>query len=137
MRPDEMYTTTSPTTLSPKPPDTRVMPPKAQTPAPTHDQESVPPKTPGKSKPEQQNTPKSRKRGAPSETFNQPWTPDEQNHLERLLEEIPAGEKNRYARMSMCIGDLYICFCQMGENLERDGREKNASASCKSCSKIL
>ncbi|KIJ40405.1 hypothetical protein M422DRAFT_256637 [Sphaerobolus stellatus SS14] len=41
-----------------------------------------------------------RRRGAPSETFNLPWTPEEQNHLERLLEEIPAGEKNRWAKIS-------------------------------------
>jgi len=68
-----------------------------QTPAPTATQTQSTPVPPPTS-PVTATTPgggPKRRRGAPSETFKVPWTPEEQNHLEKLLEEIPAGEKNR------------------------------------------
>ncbi|KAF8516053.1 hypothetical protein JB92DRAFT_2716290, partial [Gautieria morchelliformis] len=41
-----------------------------------------------------------RRRNAPSETFNLPWSLSEQHLLEKLLAEIPAGEKQRWAKIS-------------------------------------
>lgn len=46
---------------------------------------------------ESRTTKRSRGSGKPKpETFNQAWSVSEQHLLERLLEEIPDGEKNRY-----------------------------------------
>ncbi|THH17982.1 hypothetical protein EW146_g2909 [Bondarzewia mesenterica] len=50
---------------------------------------------------ENHNTRKSRGTGKQkSETFKQAWSVSEQHLLERLLEEIPDGEKNRWAKIS-------------------------------------
>ncbi|KIY53847.1 hypothetical protein FISHEDRAFT_21464, partial [Fistulina hepatica ATCC 64428] len=35
-----------------------------------------------------------------SETFKQAWSMSEQHLLERLMEEIPDGERNRWAKIS-------------------------------------
>lgn len=43
---------------------------------------------------------KTRRRSVHSETFNKPWSPTEQRLLEKLLEEIPHGEKNRWSKIS-------------------------------------
>ena len=42
------------------------------------------------------NIKKSRVRCQQTETFNMPWSVEEQHLLERLLIEIPRGEKHRY-----------------------------------------
>ena len=55
---------------------------------------------PQPSKVKQQDTHKQRRRKAPSETFNLPWSHSEQHLLEKLLTEIPAGEKQRYVSAS-------------------------------------
>ncbi|PCH36858.1 hypothetical protein WOLCODRAFT_83217, partial [Wolfiporia cocos MD-104 SS10] len=39
-----------------------------------------------------------------SETYKQAWSVSEQHLLERLLEEIPDGEKNRWAKISKAMG---------------------------------
>jgi len=44
---------------------------------------------------------KSKQKGKPkSDTYKQAWSVSEQHLLERLLEEIPEGEKNRWAKIS-------------------------------------
>jgi hypothetical protein len=46
--------------------------------------------------------PSSRRKGdINSETFKQPWTMEEQHLLEKLLIEIPKGEKNRFVLLVM------------------------------------
>ncbi|KAI0767498.1 hypothetical protein C8Q74DRAFT_1280744 [Fomes fomentarius] len=44
--------------------------------------------------------PQDKKGKAKSETYKQAWSVSEQHLLERLLEEIPDGEKNRWAKIS-------------------------------------
>lgn len=51
---------------------------------------------------ESRTTKRPRGSGKPKpETFNQAWSVSEQHLLERLLEEIPDGEKNRYMTLSL------------------------------------
>lgn len=40
-----------------------------------------------------------------SETFKQAWSESEQNLLERLLEQYPEGEKNRWKKISLSMGN--------------------------------
>ncbi|KIP10794.1 hypothetical protein PHLGIDRAFT_100624 [Phlebiopsis gigantea 11061_1 CR5-6] len=48
--------------------------------------------------------PQLNKKGKPRpETFNQAWSVEEQHLLERLLEEIPDGEKNRWSKISQAM----------------------------------
>lgn len=56
---------------------------------------------PQPSKAKRQELHKQRRRDAPSETFNLPWSLSEQHLLEKLLSEIPAGEKQRYALLAV------------------------------------
>jgi len=44
-----------------------------------------------------------RSRGRKSDTFKMAWSVEEQRLLERLLEEIPDGEKNRWAKISQAM----------------------------------
>jgi len=44
-----------------------------------------------------------RHRGPKSDTFKMAWSVEEQRLLERLLEEIPDGEKNRWAKISQAM----------------------------------
>ncbi|KAF9644416.1 hypothetical protein BDM02DRAFT_3190620 [Thelephora ganbajun] len=44
-----------------------------------------------------------RSRGPKSDTFKMAWSVEEQRLLERLLEEIPDGEKNRWAKISQAM----------------------------------
>ncbi|GJJ14728.1 hypothetical protein Clacol_008995 [Clathrus columnatus] len=41
-----------------------------------------------------------RRRSVHSETYNKPWSSNEQRLLEKLLEDIPHGEKNRWSKIS-------------------------------------
>ncbi|KAI0708662.1 hypothetical protein C8Q76DRAFT_123582 [Earliella scabrosa] len=50
--------------------------------------------------PAQAEEPRDKKGKAKSETYKQAWSVSEQHLLERLLEEIPDGEKNRWAKIS-------------------------------------
>jgi hypothetical protein len=51
--------------------------------------------------------PKIDKKGKPKpETYKQAWSVEEQHLLERLLEEIPDGEKNRYVGIFHCPDNL-------------------------------
>ncbi|KAI0356971.1 hypothetical protein OH77DRAFT_1423237 [Trametes cingulata] len=50
--------------------------------------------------PEPAEPPRDKNGKAKSETYKQAWSVSEQHLLERLLEEIPEGEKNRWAKIS-------------------------------------
>ncbi|KAI9056429.1 hypothetical protein FKP32DRAFT_1615928 [Trametes sanguinea] len=50
--------------------------------------------------PEPSGPPRDRTGKAKSETYKQAWSDSEQHLLERLLEEIPEGEKNRWSKIS-------------------------------------
>jgi hypothetical protein len=73
-----------------------------------------------------------RSRGPKSNTFKMAWSVEEQRLLERLLEEIPDGEKNRlvpFASVHQCqfwIGNRL----KVGEDFASDEWTANASASC-------
>lgn len=52
------------------------------------------------------------KNGKPrNETYKQAWSVEEQHHLERLLQEIPDGEKNRWVFLSFHISQCLCCRC--------------------------
>ena len=52
--------------------------------------------------------PRDKKGKAKSETYKQAWSVSEQHLLERLLDEIPDGEKNRYAPFSALVSALWL-----------------------------
>jgi len=73
-----------------------------------------------------------RSRGPKSDTFKMAWSVEEQRLLERLLEEIPDGEKNRLASFA----SAFLCpfwivdFSKVGKDIASDERTANASTGC-------
>ncbi|KAF8574038.1 hypothetical protein K439DRAFT_880160 [Ramaria rubella] len=116
IRPDEIYAASPPVQPSPPSPSSSSPPnlpllrkatfgsdkPESAKRAPSEDSLSDETVTEGprRKKTKRQENSKQRKPNAPSETFNLPWSLSEQHLLEKLLEEIPAGEKQRWAKIS-------------------------------------
>ncbi|KAF8523741.1 hypothetical protein BU17DRAFT_85599 [Hysterangium stoloniferum] len=113
-RADQIYTPLSPAIPSPQPPLTPKLPSPESLPLPDPDvtmadelqseatspDSSVPGTVSRRPKQKAKDSVKSGRRALPSETFNVPWSIAEQHLLEKLLEEIPSGEKNRWAKIS-------------------------------------
>ena len=58
-----------------------------------------------------------RSRGPKSDTFKMAWSVEEQRLLERLLEEIPDGEKNRLAAFTkISVSVLNLAYSKVGED---------------------
>jgi len=73
-------------------------------PWPSSPSPKTPPKAKSAEKPVQTEPDKpKRSRGPKSDTFKMAWSVEEQRLLERLLEEIPDGEKNRWAKISQAM----------------------------------
>lgn len=71
-----------------------------------------------------------------SDTYKQAWSISEQHLLERLLEDIPDGERNRY--VSSCVVFYQLThILQVGQNLAGNGRAADSKTGCKSCTKIF
>ena len=73
-----------------------------------------------------------RSRGPKSDTFKMAWSVEEQRLLERLLEEIPDGEKNRLVPFaSVHLFPFWIGNrLKVGEDFASDEWTENPSASC-------
>ena len=72
-----------------------------------------------------------RSRGPKSDTFKMAWSVEEQRLLERLLEEIPDGEKNRlvpFTSIYLCTFWTWNCL-KVGEDIASDERTANAASS--------
>ena len=71
-----------------------------------------------------------RSRGPKSDTFNMAWSVEEQRLLERLLEEVPDGEKNRLVPFTpICVSILYLGCFKVGKDLASDERTANTTTS--------
>lgn len=79
-------------------------------------------------------------RGPKSDTFKMAWSVEEQRLLERLLEEIPDGEKNRCVpsipHISAFICGLGICL-KMGKDFASNARTANASTGREQSSEVF
>ena len=81
-------------------------------------------------------TPSSARLGKPkSETYKVAWSVSEQHLLERLLEEIPEGEKQRCAdKLSLLFINFFLViglltsFCQLAEDFQSYERSSNTQA---------
>jgi hypothetical protein len=75
-----------------------------------------------------------------SETYKQAWSVSEQHLLERLLAEIPDGEKNRYAT-SLCLRDelpLMDTTCKkMVQDIKGNGWSPHSTSGCHSRTKVF
>jgi hypothetical protein len=77
--------------------------------------------------------PATKKEKPKSETYKQAWSISKQHLLERLLTEIPDGEKNRYVtsfHFALCSIDAYIT--QTVKNIKGDGRSPHSMSGRKS-----
>jgi len=73
-----------------------------------------------------------RSRGPKSDTFKMAWSVEEQRLLERLLEEIPDGEKNRLVPFtSISVYSFSTADCpKVGKDFASDEWTANASTGC-------
>lgn len=72
-----------------------------------------------------------------SETYKQAWSVSEQHLLERLLEEIPDGEKNRCVGLLSCSQTIADIVVQMAEDLKSHERSPNSTAGRQSRPKVF
>ena len=80
-----------------------------------------------------------RSRGPKSDTFKMSWSVEEQRLLERLLEEIPDGEKNRlvpFTSIFLCPFSIVGCS-KVGEDFASDEWAENASTGCEPGPKVF
>lgn len=84
------------------------------------------------------------KRGKPRpETYKQAWSVSEQHLLERLLEEIPDGEKNRFEiycewwRLMLIILPTRQIRRQVGKDIQGDEWQTDTETGCESCAEIF
>jgi hypothetical protein len=74
-----------------------------------------------------------------SETYKQAWSVSEQHLLERLLAEIPDGEKNRYA--TSCLRDepplMDTTFKKVVQDIKGNGWSPHSTSSCHSRAKVF
>ena len=92
-------------------------------------------------KPEQLSEPPIAKKEKPrSETYKQAWSVSEQHLLERLLAEIPDGEKNRYAT-SLCLRDELplkdTISKKMVQDIKGNGWSPHSTSGCHSRTKVF
>ncbi len=75
-----------------------------------------------------------------SETYKQAWSVSEQHLLERLLAEIPEGEKNRYVT-TLCLRDepplMDITFTKVVQNIKGNGWSPHSTTGCQSRTKVF
>jgi hypothetical protein len=75
-----------------------------------------------------------------SETYKQAWSVSEQHLLERLLAEIPDGEKNRYAT-SLCLRDelplMDTTSKKMVQDIKGNGWSPHSTSGCHSRTKVF
>lgn len=75
-----------------------------------------------------------------SETYKQAWSVSEQHLLERLLAEIPDGEKNRYAT-SLCLRDklplIDTTSKKMVQDIKGNGWSPHSTSGCHSRTKVF
>ena len=101
---------------------------------------SIPPKPRGAEKPVQTTCDKPRRcRGPRSDTFKMAWSVEEQRLLERLLEEIPVGEKNRSAcpHSHTCLYSPVEDRFKMGKDFASNERTANASTGREQGSEVF
>lgn len=95
------------------------------------------PETRGDSSEPATGPPRDKNGKAKSDTYKQAWSVSEQHLLERLLEEIPEGEKNR------CVDLLPLCVTaadpawQVVQNIEGHERAADSQTGRKPCPKVL
>lgn len=101
---------------------------------------TAPPKAKGVEKLVQAENDKPRRsRGPKSDTFKMAWSVEEQRLLERLLEEIPDGEKNRLVPfIATFLYPFWTVNCsKVGKDFASDEWTANTSAGCKQGPKIF
>jgi hypothetical protein len=81
--------------------------------------------------------PAAKKEKPKSETYKQAWSISEQHLLERLLTEIPDGEKNRYAALSSPPWGRTDKYSKVVQNIKGDGWPPHSSSGCQPGTKIF
>jgi hypothetical protein len=75
-----------------------------------------------------------------SETYKQAWSVSEQHLLERLLAEIPDGEKNRYVTTLFLRDELSLMdipFTKVVQNIKGNGWSPHSTTGCQSRTKVF